>query len=136
MEEAWIGQCRDLAEAALPSLLEAEVRFVVARGYRFASALETALKLVECPLLMAKGYSVADFLHGPLALAGKGAWIASYGEEVPGDAWVCQGPDCGDRPDSPVLDIVFGQWLALLAARARSVDPDRPPRIAKVTRSL
>lgn len=136
MEPGWVEECRRLAEAALPPLLAAEVRFVVARGYRFASALETALKLVECPLLMAKGYSVADFLHGPLALAGEGAWVATYGEAVPGDAQVSHGPDCGDRPDSPILDVVFGQWLALLAARARGIDPDQPPRIAKVTRSL
>lgn len=135
-DDDWVEECRAHAAAAVPSLLAAEIRFVVARGYRFATAHETALKLIECALLMAKAYSSADFQHGPAALAGPGAWILTYGEPVPGDAAVFAGPDLGDSPDSPLRDVVFGQWLALLAARARGLDPDRPPRIQKVTRTL
>lgn len=135
-DDAWIEHCRALASDALPSLLGSQVLFSVARGYRFSTACETALKLIECALLPCKAYSTADFAHGPLALAGPGSCVVSFGEEVPGlDSQVVLGPDCGDKPDSPLLDVVFSQWLALLAARERGYDPDAPPRITKVTKT-
>jgi glucosamine--fructose-6-phosphate aminotransferase (isomerizing) len=33
-------------------------------------------------------------------------------------------------------DVIYGQWLALLAARARGLDPDRPVGLSKVTMTL
>jgi glucosamine--fructose-6-phosphate aminotransferase (isomerizing) len=46
---------------------------VIGRGYDFATALETALKLKETGRLFAEGYSTADFSHGPVVLSGTGA---------------------------------------------------------------
>jgi len=45
---------------------------VVARGYNFATALETALKLKETTYIAAMPYSSADFLHGPIAMMEQG----------------------------------------------------------------
>jgi glucosamine--fructose-6-phosphate aminotransferase (isomerizing) len=135
-DDAWCGHCRSLARPALGPMLEAGARFVLARGYRFATAHETALKLIECALLPAKAYSSADFSHGPLAMAGEGAWILAYGGTPTGtSAKVELGPDAGDGPDAPLRDVFFGQWLAYEAALARGFDPDAPPRIAKVTQT-
>jgi glutamine---fructose-6-phosphate transaminase (isomerizing) len=45
---------------------------VIGRGYDYATALETALKLKETGRLFAEGYSTADFSHGPKVLSGAG----------------------------------------------------------------
>jgi len=45
---------------------------VLGRGYNYASALEWALKLKELAYVFADAYSVADFRHGPIALAEPG----------------------------------------------------------------
>jgi glucosamine--fructose-6-phosphate aminotransferase (isomerizing) len=42
---------------------------VIGRGYDYATALETALKLKETGRLFAEGYSTADFSHGPVVLS-------------------------------------------------------------------
>ena len=44
----------------------------MARGYLFAAALETALKLKETCSLFADGYSAADLRHGPIAAVTRG----------------------------------------------------------------
>lgn len=135
-DEGWIEDCRIRAKAAIPTLLQSQVLISVGRGYRYATACETALKLIECALLPCKSYSTADFVHGPLALARAGSCVVTFGEPVTGtDSAVVEAPDVGDAPDSPLLDIVFGQWLALFAALARCLDPDAPPRLTKVTRT-
>jgi glucosamine--fructose-6-phosphate aminotransferase (isomerizing) len=47
-----------------------ERSIVIGRGFEFATALETALKLKETSRLFAEGYSSADFSHGPVVLTG------------------------------------------------------------------
>ena len=49
-----------------------ERSIVIGRGFEFATALETALKLKETGRLFAEGYSSADFSHGPVVLSGPG----------------------------------------------------------------
>lgn len=41
---------------------------IIGRGFNFATALESSLKLKEICLLSAQAYSAADFLHGPVAI--------------------------------------------------------------------
>lgn len=41
---------------------------VIGRGYNYATAFETALKMKELTYTIVEPYSSADFLHGPLAL--------------------------------------------------------------------
>lgn len=45
---------------------------VLARGINQATALEAALKMTETSYIVAKPYSGADFLHGPVAVVGDG----------------------------------------------------------------
>ena len=49
-----------------------ERSIILSRGYDFATALETALKLKETGRLFAEGYSSADFSHGPVVLTRPG----------------------------------------------------------------
>ena len=116
------------------------MNFALARGYRFCSAHESALKLMECALLPCKAYSTADFEHGPKALAKHGTAALVFGDAPAGlaDAGcvVAQAPPSGPEECSPLFDALFGQWVALLAARARGLDPDTPEGLSKVTKTL
>jgi glucosamine--fructose-6-phosphate aminotransferase (isomerizing) len=118
----------------------------LARGFGYGTALETALKLMECALIPCKPFSSADFEHGPKALAGYGSCAICY--DGPKPALSAQGCDIVVSPDlpshagafdaifAPFWDIVFGQWLALSCARARGLNPDDPRHIQKVTETL
>jgi glucosamine--fructose-6-phosphate aminotransferase (isomerizing) len=37
---------------------------------------------------------------------------------------------------TPISEIIFGQWVALMAARARGLNPDDPRFLSKVTLTL
>jgi glucosamine--fructose-6-phosphate aminotransferase (isomerizing) len=96
---------------------------------------------MECALVPCKAYSTADFEHGPKALAGSGSAAIVYGEPASGIAEQgCRILSAPESPVSPMLkpiwDIFFGQWLALSAARAHGLNPDRPEHIQKVTETL
>ncbi len=45
---------------------------VLGRGYNFATAMEAALKLMETCYLPAQAFSMADFMHGPIAMIHEG----------------------------------------------------------------
>ena len=48
---------------------QANTRFVVAsRGYNYCTAFEIALKMKETSYVLAEPYSIADLLHGPIAI--------------------------------------------------------------------
>ncbi|MDQ3871389.1 MAG: SIS domain-containing protein, partial [Chloroflexota bacterium] len=66
LSTAWLER----SDTLVTSLAVAERALVFARGYNFPTALEVALKLKETSRLFAEGYSAADLLHGPVALAG------------------------------------------------------------------
>ena len=60
------------AASAAEALVGATQLIVVARGYLYAAALETALKIKETCSLFADGYSAADLRHGPIAAVSRG----------------------------------------------------------------
>lgn len=111
--------------------------FSLARGYRFASAFETALKLMECALMPCKAYSTADFEHGPKALAIHGTATLLFGDAPESirhsGTSLVSAPIAPDGPCAPFFDAIAGQCLALHAARARGLDPDSPVGLTKVT---
>ncbi|MGE5529594.1 MAG: SIS domain-containing protein [Patescibacteria group bacterium] len=154
--------------------LEAEIRLrvqryafmrecvVLARGFNQATALETALKIQETSHIGAKGYSAADFLHGPIAVlhprypalvfAPSGAVldglleIAGRVKEHGGELVVFSdapralafGQTSFALPAvaewmSPFTAIVAAQLFACFLAEAKGYDPDRPAGLAKVT---
>lgn len=139
-DAAWINQCEDAAAQGLGPILRSTTLFALARGYSFCTAQETALKLMECSLLACKSYSTADFQHGPKALAGHGSAAMVYGEVPEGLAdqgcLVVRAPALEEHPSNPIREIIFGQWMALLSARARGLNPDDPRFLSKVTLTL
>jgi glucosamine--fructose-6-phosphate aminotransferase (isomerizing) len=139
-DETWLEGSRTAAEAALGPVLRSNRWFALGRGLSFASAHETALKLMECALVPCKAYSMADFQHGPRALATHGSTAIVFGDPPEGledqGCSVERFPDPGHGPWSPIAEIMAGQWLALLAARAKGLDPDQPHHLSKVTQTL
>lgn len=141
--DEWVDAALTSAREQVGFLLRSPILFTLARGFGFCTAHETALKLMECALLPCKSYSTADFEHGPKALATHGTAAIVYGESVTNlQAQGCRVLRAPDMPDDvpevlgPIWQIVFGQWLALLAARARALDPDQPPFLSKVTETV
>lgn len=136
---------------------------VLARGINQATALEAALKMTETSYLVAKPYSGADFLHGPIALVEPGFPCFLYappGRAYPsmlelaakvrarGGEMVIAAADeeilafgtkrlriavAVHELFSPLVYILPGQLFAYELARARGEDPDRPRGLSKVT---
>lgn len=139
---------------------------VVGRGYNYATAFETALKLKEMTYTIVEPYSSADFLHGPLAMIEQGfpviliapeGLMAAEMAEFAGTLRERQAEviAISDAPDllatarvplalpapvpewlSPITAIVPGQLLAMHLAHARDYDIDSPRAIRKVTETV
>lgn len=138
----------------------AGVAYVLARGPALAIAQEIALKLGECVGLPALAYSTAEFRHGPRAALTPGMPVLVLRSEdasapdtdalvadlrAAGHAvFVAGGTEAG-RLAAPATDDALLDPVAMLvsaygaieaAARRRGRDPDAPPGLAKVTRTL
>lgn len=143
--------------AAAKGLVGASQLIIVARGYLYAAALETALKIKETCSLLAGGYSAADLRHGPIATVTRGfpvvalcaagparSDVASLVEElrsrhasvlVVGSGGGADIPLPGEVPESlaPIVAVVRGQQLAYELALRLGFDPDTPAGLMKVT---
>ena len=136
---------------------------VLARGLNLATALEAALKMTETSYLVAKPYSAADFLHGPIAMVSDGFpcilyapdgqtadsmvavahTLAARGAELiiaahtPAALAIASRPlpvSCEvDELLSPIVYILPGQLWACHLARCRGRNPDSPRGLTKVT---
>jgi glucosamine--fructose-6-phosphate aminotransferase (isomerizing) len=140
----------------------AEQLVVTARGYNYATARETALKLMETTYVVAHAFSGADLLHGPMAMIDRGFPVLAIAPSGPGatalrpvlerlrdlgaDTLIAGEPslaalgtvgfplvNLGEECVTPILAILPMQQLALHLARERGVDPDRPRGLHKVT---
>jgi len=135
----WLVTTRDAAKVAAPVVTSRSPMFSLGRGFGFSTALEQALKLMECALIACKGYSIADFEHGPKALVDKRSGVIAFGPVADMECAVVKCPDTPanvPEPLRPLWDAMFAQWLALEAARIMGVDPDAPRNLNKVTRTL
>jgi glucosamine--fructose-6-phosphate aminotransferase (isomerizing) len=147
------------AVAAADALSGASRLIVVARGFLFPAALETALKLKETCSLFADGYSSADLRHGPIAAVTEGVPVIALvapGRAQPdvmsvvddlrardvnvlvvgsGAAVDIPVPAAAPEALAPVLAVVRGQQLAHALALRLGFDPDNPLGLSKVTRT-
>jgi glucosamine--fructose-6-phosphate aminotransferase (isomerizing) len=156
----WVQEVLDHQEpvtGAAEALVGSSRLIIVARGYLFAAALETALKLKETCALFADGYSAADLRHGPIAVVTRGlpaialcapgpalADIASLIDELRARRAAVLVVGSGDGADlplprqvpealAPIVAVVRGQQLAHRLALLLGYDPDRPQGLSKVT---
>ncbi|MBI3948096.1 MAG: SIS domain-containing protein [Armatimonadetes bacterium] len=138
---------------------------VVARGLNLATAFETALKMSETGYIVARGYSAADLMHGPIASVEPGSacfLVAPPGAVLPGLRETARAlgerqaeqvtlssdpellalattplrvPFAVEEVVSPLVYIVAGQLIAHSLALLRHHDPDHPRGLQKVTRT-
>jgi glucosamine--fructose-6-phosphate aminotransferase (isomerizing) len=129
---------------------------VTARGLLLVAALETALKIRETSALLAEGMSSADLRHGPIAAVSTGHPVLALSdartrediEDVTGllrrrGAVVRTVSDAPDAdvpipvgiPEAllPIVASVRGQQIAAAISAHRSLDPDRPGGLSKIT---
>jgi glucosamine--fructose-6-phosphate aminotransferase (isomerizing) len=146
----------------LLSWCKASSLYVIGRGLSFGIAQEIALKFKETCRIHAEAFSAAEVLHGPLALVGPGfpALALDPGDEgsesvrTAAKAFTGLGADlryaglgadiAGTLPLPPNLPAALlplaqaGAFYGAVAALAQSrgLDPDRPPHLSKVTRTV
>jgi glucosamine--fructose-6-phosphate aminotransferase (isomerizing) len=136
---------------------------VVSRGLNLATACETALKMSETGYIVARGYSAADLMHGPIASVEPGSAcflvapsgmvlknlrdtarvlqerqvelvVLSSDPELLGVATTpLRVPMEVDEVVSPLVYVVAGQLIAHSLAVQRHHDPDHPRGLKKVT---
>jgi glucosamine--fructose-6-phosphate aminotransferase (isomerizing) len=141
------------------SVADANAAFIVGRGYGLGCVRELALKVAEVLRVPALGYSAAELRHGPRASitaatpvlvlrqndesaatvdelvrdlddAGEKVFVA--GGPVGTLPWIGDGhPVC-----DPVLMLVPAYRAIEAMARRKGFDPDNPPYLSKVTRTL
>ena len=138
---------------------QAPAAFVVGRGYGLGCARELALKVSEILRVPALGYSAAELRHGPRAsittatpvlilrqndqaaaaiddlirdLHDAGEMAFTAGGPTGTLPWIGDGhPVC-----DPVVMTIPAYRAIEAAARRRGFDPDNPPHLSKVTRTL
>jgi glucosamine--fructose-6-phosphate aminotransferase (isomerizing) len=138
----------------------------LARGFNYATARETALKLMETCYIGSTGMSAADFLHGPIAFVEEDTPVLSFAAKGPTYQFMLdltrrleqQGVDvltftndrevlahsalgvhCPVRAQEALTPVPFatvGQLFACHLALIRGLNPDAPRRLKKVTRTL
>src|SRR3982751_2505837 len=152
------GLTLDWSEIAY-DLADATAVFVAARGLGLGSAREIALKLSEILRLPSIGLSAAELQHGPRAALSSRTPVLMMrlndATAVSVDALVqqlrqqkialhlCGGPQ-GSLPwlalEDPVTDpiamLVPAYRMIEQTARACGFDPDRPPRLSKITETF
>jgi len=79
LADALAGACVPLVER----FRTVDAGFVLARGYAYPIALETALKIQETNYIRMKGYSIADFQHGPMAMLAPDVPVLLYAVRGP-----------------------------------------------------
>ena len=149
--------------SAVATLTKATSLFVIGRGPTFAIAEEAALKLKETCALHAEAYSSAEVLHGPAGIIGPNfpvlgfapvdeardgffetvERLASFGaaplvvDVAPHERWpTLATPDAGHPMLTPIAALHAFYRVAEATARARGRNPDQPPHLNKVTRTM
>ena len=146
----------------LGTLQPARNMFVVGRGVGFALSLEAALKFKETCGVHAEAYSAAEVRHGPMAIVGEGFPLLIFCQEdgtrrstlrfaadaraQGASAFVAGAPGpgefllpCAEAPHELLAPLVLAQSFYRFAnalSIARGLDPDRPPRLKKITETV
>lgn len=164
-QSAALVSTHDLVKDAVESTSRENEFVFLGRGFAYANARESALKVQETAKISVQGLSTADYLHGPISaltpstqlfiLAPTHLPSASIADAVArirknvdriywigggglpqGDDLVVQGSQCSDEVRSSIVDAVALQSFALEFAKKCGFDPDAPEGLTKVTLTL
>ncbi len=139
---------------------------LIGRGFNYSTVQEAALKFMETCYIVAHPFSTADFMHGPIAIAGTGFPVficIPQGKTTKQLNEVCSGlnkkqletivvsplksslslgtqsiriPVRTSEILSPIVNIIPFQFFACFLSRVKGLDPDNPRFLKKVTRTL
>lgn len=138
---------------------------IIARGINYCNALELSLKLTETCYIKMRGFSSADFLHGPIASLAKGDACFVFAPDGKTVGQVEEGIDklnakgietivFSDKDDiiakakvgikmpsvceclAPIVYIPYGQLLANYLSVSIGNNPDTPEGLTKVCETL
>ncbi len=115
----------DPVDAAVEVLRPRRSAIHLARGLTYAAALEGALKSKETSRRVHDGYSSADFLHGPLTVAGPEVPMVAYGVAGPVLADVIETVGRASALGSPIIGIGSPEIVASVTGGAS--DPVHVP---------
>jgi len=151
--------CTQDWSGAVERLSRAQRLMVIGRGPGLAIAQEAALKFKETCGIQAEAFSSAEVKHGPMALVGEDYPMLVFAPRGPAQAGLlalaaemrergahvllAAPPDVAERqltlsqaphPDlDPITAIQSFYLLVEAVSRARGLNPDAPPHLAKVT---
>jgi fructoselysine-6-P-deglycase FrlB-like protein len=132
------GPAADAAErilaTPLPAQLLAARQFTfLGSGWTYGLANEAALKLREAAGMWTEAYPAMEYRHGPVAVTGEGSIVWLFGP--PPDGLAGEVAAAGGRywagEEDPLAELVRVHLLAVAAARARGLDPDRPRNLTR-----
>jgi glucosamine--fructose-6-phosphate aminotransferase (isomerizing) len=153
----------DAASTVAASVADASKFLILGRGYNYSTAFEIALKIKETSYVLAEPYSIADLMHGPMAMIEENLPImivaptGRASESVPEYLSMLERRGAriialSDRDDlldraqsglrlpqgvpewvSPIVSVVPGQLFAHALAQAKGLDPNSPRGLSKVT---
>jgi glucosamine--fructose-6-phosphate aminotransferase (isomerizing) len=139
---------------------------VVARGINYATSKEAALKLAETCYVSAESFSMADLMHGPIAVVDAGFPVFMYAPQGKGfptmvelaqklEGWDVETivfsseeeilklatipvnlPVAVEETYSPLVYIVAAQLFAQYLSGVKGHDPDHPRGLCKVTLTM
>jgi fructoselysine-6-P-deglycase FrlB-like protein len=128
----------DAAERVLtaplpPGMLTAGQFTFLGTGWTYGLANEAALKLREAAGLWTEAYPAMEYRHGPAAVTGEGSVVWLFGSPPDGLAGeiAAAGGTAWIGEEDPLAELVRVQMVAVAAARARGLDPDRPRNLAR-----
>jgi glucosamine--fructose-6-phosphate aminotransferase (isomerizing) len=164
-EAARVLLAADQAATLAESLIDVDSVVMTGRGFTQSTALEIALKMKEACYINASGLSLADLLHGPIAVLDATTPLVLFapdgGPTIPGLIALAQraseigastyaiggppelGAACSlqlpgtDLPEAlaPITLAIPGQVMVETLARLRGIDPDQPRTLSKVTQT-
>ncbi|MEZ5812765.1 MAG: SIS domain-containing protein [Rhizobiaceae bacterium] len=160
------GQCAEATSIRWDGLLERmadeDSLYVLGRGPTYSIANEVALKFKETCQIHAESYSAAEVMHGPVSIVGQGfpvlvlagrdatreatagaiERLVSSGADVHTTAEKLSGTHelatvaTGHPLTDPLSTIVSFYAFIEELARRRGMNPDQPPHLAKVTKTV
>jgi fructoselysine-6-P-deglycase FrlB-like protein len=128
------------ARAALDSPLPVDpaateqVTFV-GQGWTVGLAQEAALKCREAAAFWTEAYPAMDYRHGPIAIAGPGRAVWSFGPSPSGLAEQVAATGAtfvaGGVTLDPMAELIRAQRFAVALAARRGLDPDAPRHLTR-----
>jgi fructoselysine-6-P-deglycase FrlB-like protein len=124
---------RVLAEPLPAPLLAARQFTFLGTGWTYGLANEAALKLRESAAMWTESYPAMEYRHGPAAVTGEHSLVWLLGPAPAGliSDIAAAGGTAWPGTEDPMAELVRVHLVALAAARARGLDPDRPRNLTR-----